>query len=86
MKKLDTYHYFLVHYCCTCVLCNSVLLNAKMLKETETEKTTGFNVTFLSLVAFHLPVGPTELGVGVCPPGYAYALALICKKTMLGSR
>ena len=51
-----------------------------MLKETETEKTTGFNVTFLSLVAFHLPVGPTELGVGVCPPGYAYALALICKK------
>ena len=31
-----------------------VLLYAKMLKETETEETKGFFVTFLSLVAFQL--------------------------------
>ena len=31
-----------------------VLLYTKMLKETETEKTIGFLVTFLSLVAFQL--------------------------------
>ena len=35
------------HYCCT-----RVLLHAKKLKETETEETVGFFVTFLSLVAF----------------------------------
>ena len=40
-------------------------LYAKMLKETKTEETIVFFVTFLSLVAF-------QLG-GPGPPGYAYA-------------
>ena len=39
----------IVNYCF-----KSVLLYAKMLKETETEDTIGFFVTFLSLVAFQL--------------------------------
>ena len=34
-----------------------LLLYAKMLRETETEKTIGFFVTFLSLVAFQSGVG-----------------------------
>ena len=38
-----------------------------MLKETETEETTGFLVTFLSLVAFQLGA-PRPSG----PPGYVY--------------
>ena len=42
----------IVNYCCT-----RVLLYAKMLKETETEKTIVFFVTFLSLVAFQLGAG-----------------------------
>ena len=37
-----------------------------MLKETETEETIVFFVTFLSLVAFQLGGG------GRAPPGYAY--------------
>ena len=36
-----------------------------MLKETETEETTAFFVTFLSLLAF-------QLGGGGPPSGYAY--------------
>ena len=48
----------IVNYCCT-----SVLLYAKMLIETETEKTIVYFVTFLSWVAFQLG-GNT---------GYAYA-------------
>ena len=48
-----------------------VLLYAKMLKETKTEETTVFFVTFfyfLSLIAFQLGgAGP------LVPPGYAYA-------------
>ena len=62
------YQYFIVHYCYT-----RVLLHLKMLKETETEETIGFNVTFLSLVAF--PLG------GQAPwalPGYAYGADSIC--------
>ena len=44
-----------------------VLLYAKLVKETETEETIVFFVTFLSLVAFQLGgVGPGP------PPGYAY--------------
>ena len=39
----------IVIYCC-----KQVLLYAKMQKETETKETTGFVVTFLSLVAFKL--------------------------------
>ena len=39
----------IVNYCCT-----RALLHAKILKETETEKTIVFFVTFLSLVAFQL--------------------------------
>ena len=35
-----------------------------MLKQTETEETTGFNVTFLSLVAFQLGPGPPRLSPG----------------------
>ena len=54
----------MVNYCCM-----RVLLYAKMLKETKTEETIVFFVTFLSLVAFQLgcpgPLGP--------PSGYAYA-------------
>ena len=43
-----------------------LLLYAKMQKETETEKTLGFNVTFLLFVAFQsYRLGP--------PSGYAYA-------------
>ena len=41
------------------------MLYAKMLKETETEKTIAFFVTFLSLVAF-------QLGGRAPPSGYAY--------------
>ena len=52
----------IVNYCCT-----RVLLYAKMPKETETEETIVFFVTFLSLVAFQFgelePPGPS---------GYAY--------------
>ena len=48
-------------YCCT----------QKMLKETETEATIGFFVTFLSLVAF--PLGGPGLRPPPPPPGYAYA-------------
>ena len=55
------YQYFIVLYCCTLVL-----LYAKMLKDTETEETVCFEVTFLSLVAFRLG--------GLAPPGYAYSL------------
>ena len=40
-----------------------------MLKETETEETIVFFVTFLSLVAFQLGGGPPAL---LPPPGYAY--------------
>ena len=44
-----------------------VVLYAKMLKETKTEETILFFVTFLSLVAFQLGgLGP--------PSGYAYGL------------
>ena len=35
------------------------LLHAKMLRETESEETISFFVTFLSLVAFQLGVGRT---------------------------
>ena len=46
-----------------------VLLYAKLLKETETDETIVFLVTFLSLVAFQLGGG----GLGpLAPPGYAY--------------
>ena len=45
-----------------------VLLYAKMLKETKTEETIVFFVTFLSLVAFQLGGGAGTLG----PLGYAY--------------
>ena len=41
-----------------------------MLKETATEETMVFVVTFLSLVAFQLE------GAGPLPPGYAYEGAL----------
>ena len=40
-----------------------------MLKETETDKTIDFFVTFLSLVAFQFGGGPGPLP----PSGYAYA-------------
>ena len=40
-----------------------------MLKETQTEETTVFFVTFLSWVAFQLGGGPWA------PPGYAYDLS-----------
>ena len=46
----------IVNYCCT-----RVLFYAKMLKNTETEETMVFFVTFLSLVA-------SQLGGGACPP------------------
>ena len=43
-----------------------------MLKETETENTRPFFVTFLSLVAFRLGEG-AEVGASEPPaPGYAY--------------
>ena len=54
----------IVIYCC-----KQVLLYAKMQKETETEETTGFVVTLLSLVAFKSGGGPGPFGP---PPGYAY--------------
>ena len=41
-----------------------------MLKETETEETIVFFVTFLSLVAFQLEGGRAPWP----PPGYAYAI------------
>ena len=54
------------------------MLCAKMLKEIETEKTTGFFVTLLSLVAFQLG------GPGPQPPlGYAYALSFFCSISYL---
>ena len=45
-----------------------VPLYAKVLKETKTEETIVFFVTFLSLVAFQLGGGPGPFG----SPGYAY--------------
>ena len=53
----------IVDYCCT-----RVLLYAKMLKETETEETIVFFVTFFSLVAFQLGGGAGPWA----PFGYAY--------------
>ena len=58
----------IVNYCCT-----RVLLYAMILKETKTEETIVFFVTFLSLVAFQLGgSGPTG------PPGYAYGGRGVC--------
>ena len=54
-----------------------------MLKETETEETIGFNVTFLSLVAFQLegagaPWAPlaTAMGTSSCQEGHGLFLIL----------
>ena len=47
--------------------CTRVLLYTRTLKQTETEETINFFVTFLSLVAFQLSWGGAPL-----PPGYAY--------------
>ena len=52
-----------------------VLLYAKMLKETETEKTIVFFVTFLSLVAFQL-VGPRPPGPPLATPKVSFLLGL----------
>ena len=52
-----------VNYCCM-----RVLLYAKFLKETETEETIVFSVTFLSLVAF-------QLGGGLSGPTLATPMA-----------
>ena len=50
-----------------------VLLHAKLLKETESEETIVFFVTFLSLVAFQLGGGAGPPGPS---PGYAYGSSL----------
>ena len=56
---------------CTTVYACTVV--RKVLKETETEKTIVFFVTFLSLVAFQLRGGRAPWG----PPGYAYVCIYI---------
>ena len=55
--------------------CTRVLLYAKIPKETETEETISFFVTFLSLVAF-------QLG----GPGYAYGLEVGAALSFSGGR
>ena len=58
-----------------------VLLYAKRLKETETEETIVFFVTFLSLVAFQVGGGPGLLGLPLATP-MTVSTALLWKKIL----
>ena len=54
------------------------MLYAKMLKETQTEETIVFIVTFLSLGAFQLGVGPLPLPwLRLCSANLLYMHALL---------